>query len=161
MIRRTSYQLDSEDTPRQRATRKVQAARSVRHAVTKAEGDAAALVREAAAKFSPLSGLTLVVVRPRKLFDRGKPIVGEDNDHRGTYTAVDEMRCWFLLHSRNYGRVVLTEFRQAGKHVVAGDDIGVQIHLDNAIVDDPPETHRGCGSARAAPCARNGIRGCR
>lgn len=89
--------------------RKGQAAESARTAAAEADREAVASVRQAAEKFSGLTGLRLVVVRDRKLFDRCKAIVGESDGHQRSYTAVDEMRCWILPHTRNHGRIVLTE----------------------------------------------------
>ncbi|WP_433717091.1 hypothetical protein ACQP2U_42670 (plasmid) [Nocardia sp. CA-084685] len=100
---------ESIDRERERVRRSDQAASSARAAEAEADRQAAALVREATEKFSGLAGgLRLVVVRPRKLFDRGTRIIGE-GDNAGIYVAIDEMRCWALPSTRKYSRVVLTE----------------------------------------------------
>ncbi len=114
--------------------RKGQAAESARAAAAEADREAVASVRQAAEKFSGLTGLSLVIVRNRKLFDRGKAIIGESDGHQHPYTAVEELRCWILPHTRNHGRVVLTE---RGELVTVGMHVRIRTrdHTDVVIAE--------------------------
>ena len=95
---------------RERAAWRADAKTSAAQKKADAAQQADTLIREAAEKFAPLPGLQLFLVRPRKFFDRGKPIISTTGDNPGTYTAVDTMRCWSLPQRlARHGHIVLTE----------------------------------------------------
>ncbi|MGS2811063.1 hypothetical protein [Nocardia sp. MW-W600-9] len=100
---------DAIDKNRQRMTQQDQAENAA--AAERAVGarQAEDLIREATEKFAPLAALQLILVRPRKLFDRGKAIVSTIGEKPGTYTAVEAMRCWAVSSKLRYSHVVLTE----------------------------------------------------